>query len=221
MANSSITAFCASKNVLCVHKDRHTLLKYFVALGLRHRSHKGCWADQAKIRKSNENPCSGESRLGVKEKRHCWISHLRRALQLLISATQQTHQDRRFDIISRGGRTAGHGEVYSIMWNMNLRVTLSHWKTKPSDNSSQFGPRPRTPAQFYKQVFHSHMLTGSSCTKRLWAQIRHNTEMPICEHDVPVPEQVSFCIKTKQKKKSKKGENPTSTSFLSYWSVLI
>lgn len=166
MAKSSITALCASKNVLCVHKDGHTL-EYSVEAGRHHRYHNSCWADQPKIRKSNQNPFSGESRLGVKEKRHCWISHLRRALQFLISATQQTHQDGGFDIISSGGRTAGHGEVYSIIWNMTLRVTLSHWKTKPGDNSCEFGPQPRTPAQFYKQVFHRHMLTGSSCTMRL------------------------------------------------------
>lgn len=105
-----------------------------------------------------------ESRLGVEQKRRCWIPHWKQALQFLISASQQTHWDGGFDIISRGGRTAGRGEVYYfIMWNTIPTATLSHWKIKPSDNSLESGPRPRTtPAQFYKQVDHRHRTSGST-----------------------------------------------------------
>lgn len=185
MAKSSITALCASKNVLCEHKDGHTF-KYFVVPGLHHRYHISCWADQPQIRKSNENPCSRESRLVVKQKRHCWILHLRWALQFLISAIQQNTPGWKIWYHQQWWQNSRPREgFYSIIWNMTLRVTLSHWKTKPGDNSYEVGPQPRTQALFYRQVFHRHMLAGSSCTMRLWAQIRHNTEMPICAHDVP------------------------------------
>lgn len=150
------------------------------------------------------------------ENRHCRVLHLRRALQLLISPSQQTHQDGRFDIISSGGRTAGHRELYSIIRNMILRVTLSHWKTKLGDNSCEFGPQPITPAHFYRQVFHRHMLTGSSCTMRPGAQIRNNTEMPIHVHNFT--KQYSFCItRTTQNLKKEKSNH----SFLSFYSLLI
>ena len=117
---------------LCIQKcplrtQRHTHTRavqiFLQGPGLYGRYHKSCCTE---IRKSNEKPCSQEGRLGVKGKRQCWVSHLRRALQLLISATQQTHQNGRFDIISRGGRAAGHREVYYfIMWNMIPWVTVT------------------------------------------------------------------------------------------------
>lgn len=134
-----LSCFCSWWNLqllLSVHPKMSSVCtktdRYFVLPGLHHNS---CWADRPKMRKSNENPCSGETRLGEKEKRQCWISHSWRAMRSLISATQQTHQDGRLDMISSGGRTAGHWEVYSIVWNTAFRVTLSHWKAKLSDNS--------------------------------------------------------------------------------------
>lgn len=72
MANSSITAFCASKNVLCVHKDGHTF-KYFAVPGLHQQ-----WMSQ-KLESQNENPRSRESRLGIEGKDtaefHTWGEH--------------------------------------------------------------------------------------------------------------------------------------------------
>lgn len=168
MVKSLITAFCASKNVLCGDGDA---FKYFAEPELNNRYHTCPSLLQRKQIRSK-----GEKRALNFTLRACaaipHLSKLRNAPRRQIWYCQPWWQNSR----PRGG----------LLHHMkhNSQSDSITWKIKPGDNSAEFGPQPRNPAQFYKQVLHGHMLTGSGSTMRLRAQIIHNTRTPTGAHDV-------------------------------------
>lgn len=124
-------------------------------------------ADAAEHAKSVENPCSRESRLGVKGGKIVLNFTLEASGAAPHLSDPETHRDGGFYIISRGGRAAGHGERLLHRMKHNSHSDSVAWKIKSGDNSCEFGPQPRNPAQFYKQVLRRRMLTGSGSTMSL------------------------------------------------------
>lgn len=136
MAKSSITAFCASKNVLCSHKDRRTQVQIFCrARATTHRYGNELLSRPAgKIIKSNEKPLLPRKQIRSKGGKTLlnFTLEASAAVPYLSNSANITHGDGGFDMISRGGRTAGHMEVcYTSSYETWFTERLCH-TGKPS-----------------------------------------------------------------------------------------